>query len=329
MKMDDKMKAYGLGVISAILLILSFIGVISLINGFNKDDETQSYSELYATVYSVGNGEIVVDPIDEEIDGNITIKTDEKFKKGDFVLIDGEEIKVIAKADEFETTQVAQSLTTSKTTTERVIPTTSSTVTTKGKTTTTKNGVTTTKKTTKKTTVSTTKKTTTAKKDKDTAVLDYVESVNNDANKVSGSDATFGQKVKTNFIKIVDFIFYDTEINGVKWSELTASAKAKVVYYTLKIDNKIDEKFPNYKENISNKYNDLKAKLIAKYLDITNTICSNSEHDEYHCGIVKQDFQLLKDSVGITWDVVVNAFKYGYDKSTAYLKTWYETFSGK
>ena len=181
--------------------------------------------------------------------------------------------------------------------------------------------------TTKK--VTTTKKTTTKKANADSEVISYVESASNYTANGNASDETFGQKAKRYFITVVDFIFYDGEIKGYKWDELTTSAKAKVVYYALKIDSKIDEKFPDYKNTISTKYNDIKAKLVAKYLDITNTICSNSDYDKKHCDIVKQDFELLKKSVGITWDIVVDAFKYAYDKSASYLKTWYETFSGK
>lgn len=318
MKIDDKMKAYGLGIISAFILLLSVIGLISLFNGFKTPGlpVADGVSNMYATVYRTGNGEIVVDPIDEEIEGNYTIKTDKDFNVGDFVLINGSDITLIAEANDLEDVTTT-STTTTKTTTERVINTTDSTKTT---TTTKKNTSTTTRKTT-------TKITTTKVVSSDEEVIAYVKSVNDSVE--GASEETFGSKVKSGFITVVDFIFYDGEIKGVTFSELSASAKAKVVYYALLADSKIDEKFPGYKETISSKYNDLKAKLVAKYLDITTSICSSNERNEYHCGIVKQDFELLKKSVGITWDLVVDAFKYGYDKTTSYLKTWYETFSGK
>lgn len=313
MKIDDKMKAYGLGIISAFVLLLSVIGLISLFNGFKTPGlpVADGVSNMYATVYRTGNGEIVVDPIDEEIEGNYTIKTDKEFNVGDFVLVDGSEVTLIATSDDLEDVTTT-STTTSKTTTERVIISTSTTKTTT---------------TTNKKTTTTKKKTTTKVVDSDEEVISYVKSVNESVE--GASEETFGSKVKSGFITVVDFIFYEGEIKGVTFSELSTSAKAKVVYYALLADSKIDEKFPGYKETISAKYNDLKAKLVAKYLDITTSICNSNENNQYHCEIVKQDFELLKNSVGITWDLVVDAFKYGYDKTTAYLKTWYETFSGK
>ena len=324
----NNIKIYLLGVISAIVLILAVIGVISL---FNTKDTTPlpAIKNMYATVLKTGNGEIVVDPIDEEIDGTYTVKVDYDFEVGDFVLVDGDKVTLIAKNDNFSTTSKVTDTTTSRTTIEQTVTTPKTSTTTKvvsdttNKKTTAKKTTTTTKK------VTATKKTTTKKANADSEVISYVESASNYTANGNASDETFGQKAKRYFITVVDFIFYDGEIKGYKWDELTTSAKAKVVYYALKIDSKIDEKFPDYKNTISTKYNDIKAKLVAKYLDITNTICSNSDYDKKHCDIVKQDFELLKKSVGITWDIVVDAFKYAYDKSASYLKTWYETFSGK
>ena len=295
----------------------------------NNDNEKVILKNMYATVLKSSNGEIVVDPIDEEIDGTYTVKVDYDFEVGDFVLVDGDKVTLIAKNDNFSTTSKVTDTTTSRTTIEQTVTTPKTSTTTKvvsdttGKKTTTKKTTTTTKK------VTTTKKTTTKKANADSEVISYVESASSYTTNGNASDETFGQKAKRYFITVVDFIFYDGEIKGYKWYELTTSAKAKVVYYALKIDSKIDEKFPNYKNTISIKYNDIKAKLVAKYLDITNSICSNSDYDKKHCDIVKQDFELLKKSVGITWDIVVDAFKYAYDKSASYLKTWYETFSGK
>ena len=60
------------------------------------------------------------------------------------------------------------------------------------------------------------------------------------------------EKVKGTFITIVDFIFYDSEINGVTFDELTDSGKQKVLEIANKIDNKIENEFPNYKNTISN-----------------------------------------------------------------------------
>lgn len=131
---------------------------------------------------------------------------------------------------------------------------------------------------------------------------------------------------KEKFILLVDFIFYDGEIKGKKFKELTSSAKAKVIYYTLLIDAGIDSKWPNYKDNINTKYNDIKSKLIAKYMDLTTSICESSKDN---CAQAKSDFKLLKESVSLTWNTLKNAFLYAFDKGKNSLAEWYQIFSGR
>lgn len=141
-------------------------------------------------------------------------------------------------------------------------------------------------------------------------------------------DASISENIKTKFIEIVDFIFYGTEIKGRTFASLSESAKSKVLYYALLMDQSIDNKWPDYKDNISSKYQDTKAKLLAKYLDVSADICGKNDNERY-CEYVKSDFKVLKYSLNLTWDTIKKAFKFGYDKTTESIVKWYEMFSGK
>lgn len=131
--------------------------------------------------------------------------------------------------------------------------------------------------------------------------------------------------IKNGFVKIVDFIFYDEEINGYTFDELTAEAKLKIMKIALSIDNKIDEYFPGYKETIGNGtkkiYNNIKGFVVELYLDTTTMIC---ESNESVCQHAKEDFAFMKKSFGITWDLIKSFAEAGTDK----LKAWYEIFRG-
>lgn len=127
------------------------------------------------------------------------------------------------------------------------------------------------------------------------------------------------EKLKNGFTTIVDFIFYDKEIKGYTFDELTTTAKLKVITFALKIDNKIEEYIPDYKNSISEKYQNIKAKAVSKYLEITEQICANHEDT---CKFAKEDFQNMKKSFGITWDLIKNLGNIGIDK----LKSWYDIF---
>lgn len=154
----------------------------------------------------------------------------------------------------------------------------------------------------------------------DEEVLSYVNTIQTSAN--NGITDT----LKSGFITIVDFLFYDGTIAGHTFSELTTSAKLEVLKAALWVDDKIDSVFPGYKEMISNGankvYTSVKGMIVSTYLDITTSICSS--HSDL-CESAKEDFQSLKQSFGFTWDMIKDLASSGLDK----LKNWYEIWSGK
>lgn len=143
-------------------------------------------------------------------------------------------------------------------------------------------------------------------------VINYVKGVSTE-NKTSS--------LKEGFVKVIDFIFYDGKIYGKTFKELSNSAKIKIITFTLKIDSKIDEYFPEYKESISSTtsriYTNVKNKLITLYLDTTVKICSNNES---LCMDAKAGLAELKSSFGLTWDFIKDISGVGITK----LKDWYE-----
>lgn len=131
------------------------------------------------------------------------------------------------------------------------------------------------------------------------------------------NDETKEKNIKEKFVKCIDFIFYGEEIEGKTFNELTNTAKLKVISIALSIDSKIDNKFPGYKDSIGNTYQNIKSKLVEKYLDITTNICNN---DKELCINAKEGFKELKNSFGLTWDII----KQLAGKGTTKLKNWYE-----
>lgn len=82
--------------------------------------------------------------------------------------------------------------------------------------------------------------------------------------------------LKSAFITLTDFIFYDGEIKGVKFSDLTDTCKEKILSIYERIDQKIESKYPGYKDsihdtsiktysNIKEKVIDLKDKILSQY----------------------------------------------------------------
>ena len=155
-------------------------------------------------------------------------------------------------------------------------------------------------------------------------VVNYFEKKYDEVNNNSWDDVK--DKAKEYFITIVDFIFYDGKIKGHTFNDLSSTTKLKIISIALKIDNKIEEHIPSYKETISSNgikiYNNVKEKLVTLYLDISVEICKNHENG---CNTAKEIFKDIKDNCRIGWDFVKKLVSSGTSK----LKDWYEVYSGK
>ncbi len=133
-------------------------------------------------------------------------------------------------------------------------------------------------------------------------------------------------KAKGTFITIVDFIFYDSEINGVTFDELTDSGKQKVLEIANKIDTKIENKFPNYKDTISDTAKEAfnKASELIKKGSYNLSEFSKEKlgEDNYNAIINAKDefIDYTKQAIDIIGDVGSSVFESGKE----YIKNWYE-----
>jgi len=302
-----------LKIVSGILIVLIFVLTLVLVDFISKKYVSDNYKRAYVEVVSTYDDFLLAKDVDG--DSKYTIKTKDKYKVGDIVYVtyykDIENPKAI---------ELVMSKETKEDTTEVSIPVEEPTtkvveeVTTKA---TTKKQV-----ETKNEDKNTTKNAN--NENVDSIVLNYVESVKTKLDNYSANESN-KQTAKEYFCNIVDFIFYGGEIKGHTFDELSSSAKAKVVYYALIIDSKIDNKFPGYKDTLSDKYSDIKAKLIGKYIQVVEYVKTNEP--ELYEGL-KRDFLLLKKSVGLTWNVVSSALKYVGGNIVSLAKEWYENFRG-
>lgn len=151
----------------------------------------------------------------------------------------------------------------------------------------------------------------------DEQVISYFTNFSNEID----NSSDFKGAIKEKFVKVVDFLFYDGTIGDVTFDSLTTSTKLKILQIAMLIDEKIENKFPNYKENISstgNKvYTNVKVKVIETYLDITSKLCSNEEE---LCNDAKEGLKDMKESFSLTWDFIKEITGVGLVK----LKKWYE-----
>lgn len=120
-------------------------------------------------------------------------------------------------------------------------------------------------------------------------------------------------KVKSTFIKITDFIFYGTEINGYTFNGLTDEMKVRVLNFAAELDSHIEEYFPGYKETIKTDYNNFVIKLSAKYQEIESKVCAK---------IGTQTCENARLGLKLTSELIKSVTKSGIEA----LKTWYEKY---
>lgn len=292
--------------ISILILLLVAGGVFALVKIMNN--KKSSVSTLKVIVTETYKGYALAQVIGDSDLDIVEVPVD-ALSVGDELILNVKEImeiyppKVVLNSYEIVSDKSEDTTMTTSTTT----------------TTTPENRTTTTTKKITSTTKTTIKQTTTAKisentyKSADDSVLETTSEMLKDKNR---------NVIKENFIKIVDFIFYDSDINGYYFKDLTNGAKLKVIYYATMLDNLIDKEFPSYKENLSEIYNNTKAKLVKLYLEKSSEYCKDNENV---CKQAKSDFTVLKKSLNITFDFIKGLCQDGTQK----LKEWYEIYSGK
>ena len=123
-------------------------------------------------------------------------------------------------------------------------------------------------------------------------------------------------------------MFYDGEINGVTFDELTDSGKQKVLEIASKVDNAIESKIPGYKETIS----DTASKAFNKASEVIKSGANNLNNfareklgEENYQSIIDAKDELVyytKNAINFLGDVGGKVFNSVKDK----LDSWYQDF---
>lgn len=135
-------------------------------------------------------------------------------------------------------------------------------------------------------------------------------------------------KVKGLFINIVDFLFYDGEIKGIKFTDLTEEGKKQVIILAGNIDDVITKKFPNYKEDISETTKDAYTKaseIIKKGAKNFNDFSKEKLGEDNYNAITDAKDELIeysKQALDIVGDYSSKTWITVKDK----VKNWYEEF---
>lgn len=166
--------------------------------------------------------------------------------------------------------------------------------------------------------------------EKDNIVIDELNNTLNNIEK-STRDENFKDKASSTFISIVDFLFYDGTIKGISFDELTEKGKEKVLEISSKIDVKLEEKCPGYKETISNSTSRAYQKaseIIKKGAKNINDFAKSALGDENYQAIIDAKDELVKYSKE-SLNYVTGAGSKVFNNTKEKLNEWYQNFKNK
>ncbi len=162
---------------------------------------------------------------------------------------------------------------------------------------------------------------------KDNTIINEMDNTLNSIDAESSS-SNFSDKAKATFITIVDFLFYDGTIKGITFNELTDDGKQKVLEIANKIDVKLEEKAPGYKEKISsttsNAYNKA-SEIIKNGASSLNSFAKEKLGDENYNSIINAKDELVKYSKNAL-NLVGSAGSKIFSSTKDKLNKWYQSF---
>ena len=160
--------------------------------------------------------------------------------------------------------------------------------------------------------------------------ITVINEMNNtlDSIDIESNSSNFIDKAKATFISIVDFLFYDGTIKGITFNELTDGGKQKVLEIANKIDVKLEEIEPGYKDKISsttsNAYNKA-SEIIKSGASSLNNFAKEKLGDENYNSIIDAKDELVKYSKNAL-NLMGSAGSKLFSSTKDKLNDWYQNF---
>lgn len=162
---------------------------------------------------------------------------------------------------------------------------------------------------------------------KEEEILNYFENVEAKYEKqnINYTDK-LKQELKEDYENIVDFIFNDKEVYGIKFKDLSKEVQDSIIKIFETIDKTIDHVFPDYKKKISNAYD--KAKTSVK--DTKDKVKEKVENKIEEKGQT-ENYERLKEITKENWEETKQEAKEYLDttielggKAKEKLKEWFK-----
>ena len=139
-------------------------------------------------------------------------------------------------------------------------------------------------------------------------------------------------KLKSYFILITDFIFYDGKICNTSFKDLSNEAKERIINIYVALDNKLEAKSPRYKEkiattsktiskNVINEAKNIKDKIKEEYKEAVGEEAYNNTTT-----VIEDDIKRVKENALPTVNTIKEKSHDAYVEVKDTLNNWYQEF---
>ena len=164
------------------------------------------------------------------------------------------------------------------------------------------------------------------------------EELGNEANKILEKDNISEKeesRVKSIFLTLTDFLFNGGEIKGKTFKDLTTEAKSKFYDMYYKLSDKMEEKFPNYKEEFPARARETVSNIKDKLLEVRENI--KNEYREFvgeeQYGLLEETYESSKENLSEVYDIykpyidgAKEKGKSAYDSAKEKASNWYQEY---
>lgn len=160
-------------------------------------------------------------------------------------------------------------------------------------------------------------------------VVQQINELEEDVSRLLATEQTetIKEKVIEKFITLVDFIYYDEPIGNVYFKDLTESMKENVCSILARMDAMIENKLPNYKDTLKEKYQQALHYVKTQVGKVGEKIEEAIGEDNY------QNFMDAKDDLKESFQNTAEWIKEGsskiYESGKEKVSNWYQNFKEK
>ena len=136
---------------------------------------------------------------------------------------------------------------------------------------------------------------------------------------------------KALFVTLTDFIFFEKDFKDITFNDLSEQEKVEILSITISIDNKLETKFPKYKENIVETDNNIYIKttdIIKNGIQNINDFTREKIGEDFYTSLLEAKLNIKYFSIE-AWGYIKSFNIDTYENGKEYIKNWYDSIQQK